>query len=346
MKLLKQQKIDLNNPQYTDKLNLTKENLLKFYSDYDYIKAYFPHLEVNTVISSPFRKDDHPSFSIFYSKRHNCLLYKDFKTGDKGDFVMFIQKMLIIYSYKRTLQQIAVDFNLQDWFLINSEDCFKLDVKVIKHNKPIEELIGHEYDLKVQLRAWNNIDLTYWRLYGISLQTLKKYNVFPIRGYFHNKEFRYTPLLSYAYVEIKDEKLTYKVYRPFENKRYKWRTNHEKGVHQGYRQLPLYGDLLIITKSLKDVMSLYENLHINAIAVQAETVSIKDSVMDEYKNRFDKVMTLFDNDEAGSKASRIYYELYGIPSIFMPLHYVVTKDFSDLICNYGITEALEFLVNY
>lgn len=338
--------IDLNDPIYTTrKLFLTKDNLLKFYTDYDYIKAYYPELEVGSTVHSPFREDKHPSFSIFYSRTNDCLLYKDFSTGEIGDFIMFIRKMTSCFSYRDAIKQIIVDFNLEKHFQWdNEEEINKTDITAKKYNIDVKDLESDEYDLKIKLKKhFEPWDIDYWRLFGIELKTLLKYHVVPIEGYFHNKEYRYTPKFSYAYIEFKDQKLTYKIYRPFENKFYKWRTNHPRGVHQGYTQLPDMGTILIITKSLKDVMSLDAVAHVRAIAIQAETVKIKDSVIDEYKRRFTKIYTLFDNDETGKKAAELYKEMYNIDTITIPNMYQVTKDFSDLVCNYGKEEAISFI---
>ena len=45
----------------------------------------------------------------------------------------------------------------------------------------------------------------------------------------------------------------FKIYRPLNSKYTKWRTNLEITDIQGYAQLPDTNDLLIITKSLKDI---------------------------------------------------------------------------------------------
>jgi 5S rRNA maturation endonuclease (ribonuclease M5) len=109
-------------------------------------------------------------------------------------------------------------------------------------------------------------------------------------------------------------------------------------------QLPSKGELLIITKSLKDVMSIHDCLSIPAIGLQSESVMMKDSVMDEYKSRFQKVICLFDNDEAGKKLSANFSEKYNIPHFFVPELPGVT-DFSDLVKVTGKDEAIKFYKN-
>ncbi len=149
---------------------------------------------------------------------------------------------------------------------------------------------------------------------------------------------------AYAYVEIKDGKVSYKIYQPLENKIKKWINNANYTVHQGYTQLPDSGELLIITKSLKDVMSLHDCMGISAIGLQSESVMMKESVMEEYKNRFSKVICLFDNDEAGKKLSESFTVKYNIPHFFVPELPKVT-DFSDLVKAVGIEEAVIIINN-
>jgi hypothetical protein len=80
-------------------------------------------------------------------------------------------------------------------------------------------------------------------------------------------------------------------------------------------------------------MSIVENVKINSIGVQSETCFIKDTVIEEYKQRFDSVLTLFDNsinDNQGRQQASQYQKLYGVNPIFIPEKYGA-KDFSDLV---------------
>jgi nitrogenase molybdenum-iron protein alpha/beta subunit len=142
--------------------------------------------------------------------------------------------------------------------------------------------------------------------------------VFPISHVFYNDNAVKTASHAYAYVEHKDGKVTYKIYQPFEDKLKKWINNANYSVHQGYRQLPKSGEL--------DVVG------VPAIGLQSESVMMKDSVMDEYKSRFKKVVCLFDNDDAGRKLAKEFSKRYDVPS-FIVLPLGGSKDFSDLVKN-------------
>ena len=66
----------------------------------------------------------------------------------------------------------------------------------------------------------------------------------------------------------------------------KWKSNQI----QGARRLPKYGgDLLIIQKSMKDVMCMYE-LGIIAIAPNSENLFLNDNQLEKVKNKFKRII--------------------------------------------------------
>jgi len=322
--------INLNDPKYISKKFVTKTDLYKHYSEYDILRAYFGDIKINTVISSPLRKDNHPSFNIFYSPVNGCLLFKDFTTDDKGDIIRLVQLKYSLPIYQDALNKIAFDFGLNKEFEL-PKTMKKEDIDIVKYDIGLSSYCEkYQYNIQISIRNWELRDYDFWRSFGISSFTLKKYNVIPISGYFVNAFEVKTPDIAYAYIELKDNKVTYKIYRPTKDKALKWRTNNSDDVHPGYMQLPKNSNLLIITKSLKDVMAIDENCDIACIAIQAETNYIKEHVMLEYKQRFKYVISLFDNDDTGKTQAERYKDIYNIPSIFIPEKYEC-KDFSDLI---------------
>ena len=74
----------------------------------------------------------------------------------------------------------------------------------------------------------------------------------------------------------------FKIYRPLASKYTKWRTNLTTSDVQGLAQIPEKGDLLIITKSLKDVMVLYE-MGYTAISAASETTFIPEDIISGLK---------------------------------------------------------------
>jgi hypothetical protein len=322
--------INLNDHKYQPRSDITKEELLKKYSEYDIYKHYIGDFDVGEVFKSPLRRDDdRPSFNIFYSKRYDTLLFKDF-AGKRGDCIRFVQLLLSLGTYREAINKIDSDLG-------HTTSIKPAPSKIVKQPKVAMKM-------SIVVRDWEDRDLEYWRQYAILPSTLKYYNVVPIQGFYTYSVYRETKDMAYAYLEYKDKDLTYKIYRPTVRKSDKWRSNAPFGVHQGYKQLPHSGDILVITKSLKDVMSIYQNAAIPSVAVQSETCFIKDTVVNEYKFRFDRVITLFDNDKQGKEQAESYEKMYDIPSIFIPEKFGV-KDFTDLVRLIGIHEAVKELNN-
>lgn len=89
-------------------------------------------------------------------------------------------------------------------------------------------------------------------------------------------------------------------------------------------------------------MSLYDVLNISAVGIQNEKIVVKDTVMDEYFKRFNKVLGFFDNDSTGKELSEVYTEKYGIRCILSPFE--KSKDFSAMIKNEGINTSTETIL--
>jgi len=112
----------------------------------------------------------------------------------------------------------------------------------------------------------------------------------------------------------------------------------------GWRILPETGNVLIITKALKEVMSIYETLSVPSIAIQSESLIIKENVLEELKLRFKHIVGLFDNDRQGKIISDKYKEL-GITPIFIKDY----KNYTDRIEQDSIENAkneLTKLINF
>ena len=138
----------------------------------------------------------------------------------------------------------------------------------------------------------------------------------------------------------------FKIYRPYsKNKSAKWRTN--TGLHdlQGWAQLPQYNDLLIITKSLKDVMVLYK-LGYHAIAPGSESASLPVKIVDQLKERFKKIIILFDYDDGGLNGASKLNNKFGFDKVFIPYEYKEihnAKDVSDFYKEFGKDKTIKML---
>jgi len=304
---------------------ITEEEILKRTTEYDIYSFYMPKkFEIGRIMSSPFRNDLHPSFGIFKSSRTGSLLFKDQATGDVGNCFKFVS-ILFNLTYKQSLQKIwdeVVTHNVVSDHGIKIRDYYKNKKTIVS----------------VKRKNFTKTDDEYWGQYYIDRDTLKHFNVFPIQKFWVNEftgKFTYTdesPMYAYKVFN------SFKVYRPYaEFKKDKWRNGCGQYDIQGWEQLPESGDLLVITKSLKDVMVL-SLFNIPAIAPMGENTLLPRNAVDEAKNRFKRLIMLYDYDDGGLKGCQKMQEEYDIPYTFIPKHYLDiygVKDISDHIKEFG-----------
>lgn len=330
--------IDLNDIPYQE---LSSELILSKVSEYQIFAFYIPKLELNRAICSPLRNDDVPSFSVFYASGLDKLLFRDFATKEKGDCFVFVSKLFNI-NYYQALKKIAYDFGLLTGGM--SVEKNKIIIPKTKDYKS-----GKEVHIGIKKQDYTYRDIQFWAQYGISINTLQRYNVFSCKFIFLNDHIIAVDNMknpAYAYLEAKDGKYTYKIYQPYD-KEYRFISNVDKSVWQGWTQLPNRSDKLIITKALKDVMAITELTGIPAVAMQAETTDPKPHIIDQLKSRFDKVYLLYDNDFSkevnwGRQYGRDISERFNLIQIEIDDVYQ-SKDFSDLVKLHGKEEAILFL---
>lgn len=306
--------------------DISMDYILSKVSEYDIYAKYLGQFKVGGIYNSPFRKDNNPSFGIFYSKKTNKLLFKDHGSGICGDVTKFVGEMNHLYNYNDILKQIIKDMHIKNSTV----------TKVTTTYVPQEETV-----IGIVRQPFTQIDLKYWSQFGITEHTLNKYNVFSIKYYLCNgivKGIYKDENPMYAY-KVYDR---FKVYRPLGDKFTKWRNNLTSYDIQGYEQLPKKGDLLIITKSLKDVMT-FRELGYYAISPSSESTFIPDEVYEQLKTRFKRIVLMFDRDPAGVKFVYKLYRKYGLYAIFMHKKYK-QKDLSDGVKAFGQQEIKNFLL--
>ncbi len=307
---------------------VSKENILKHLSDYDVFNYFMPNFAIGGIFNSPLREDDNrPSFGVFFSKKYpDTLLFKDLATGEMGDCFIFAQKFMGM-NYYDVLEKIIIDFNLDEYFNIktNYKYCSHRN-GVITPKEKIPKFNEHEHNfIGVKTREWNEFDKIYWKGYGIKRRTLELYNVYPISLIFLNDFIINAEQYAYCYIENKDNIIRYKIYQPF-SKKLKWINNFLDGTLSGFTQLPETGDLLFIASSLKDGLVLHE-LGYNFIAPQSEGHLLKESVLNDLKMRFNKIISFYDNDKAGIDFAIRNKELYDID--YITTGDIFNKDISD-----------------
>ena len=247
-------------------------------------------------------------------------MFKDHGTGECGNVIKFVSLFTGITNYADILKDIVSRLKItNDTKLVSSK----------QNITPTETVIG------VVRQDFTKIDTDYWSQFNISLQTLKKFGVSSIKYYLCNgivKGIYKDDNPMYAYKVYNH----FKIYRPLGDKYTKWRNNLTELDIQGYKQLPKEGDVLFITKSMKDVMCFYE-MGIPAISPSSESTFIPNKVLEQLKKRFKRIIILFDRDPAGIKYSRKMSKQTGLEAMFIHKKFKA-KDVSDAIKLNGFEE--------
>lgn len=270
-------------------------------------------------------KDTNPSFYVFYSTEKNTYLFRDFSTGLSGNGVELVKQLYKLENNWIAMQKILQDYNKY----------------VSTHGKEINNdfQIQERYKVKsFTTRNWNTLDVEFWSKCKISSNLLSKYNVIPLEEFTLTKpdnEFQVKTPRMYGYFR-KDGSL-YKVYQPGrENKFFK-----VAPYIQGVDQLTFKVPYLVICSSLKDMLA-FLTLNIKnaeVIAPDSENIILPERIIKTLKEKYNKIVTLFDNDEAGYRSMQEYKKMYDLDFV----HFKYEKDLADCIMVHGINNTRELL---
>lgn len=315
---------------------VTKEGILTYIQDIDIYRLYTgQEVTLKNAIKSPLGEDTKPSFGYFIGDKKE-ILFNDFRYGG-GDCIKFVQ-LLFGLNYFEALSKIVIDFNLGYYFYFKQIEKTSKEYNPNNYEQKDKILrTANKFLLGKRKRPWESYDLLFWNQFGIDINTLKKFRVQPISHIFINGNPIKADKYAYCFIEQKDGRQTIKIYQPF-NDKFKWINNHNSSVWQGWDQLPKKGNKVVLTSSLKDVMTVTSMLGIPAVALQAEGVKPKKEVMLELHSRFPEIILLYDNDydkdtNWGQKfAEELYNDYDFLKNSIIPTNYK-SKDISDLAKN-------------
>lgn len=315
------------------KSSVSLDDILSKVTEADILSYYLGVTTVPTIINSPLRKDNRPSFGL-YSPNGKRVYFVDFATKDRGGLFDLLGQMWNC-SYKEVLTRINEDI---------SKFCSGAN---IHSYTPCAVRSTNSYnkntDLQCKIRDWRDYDIEYWASYGITLDWLKYAEVYPISHKIVIKDgHRYVfgaDKYAYAYVEHKDNKTFIKIYQPLNKKGYKWTSNIDRSVWSLWTKIPKYGNNLILSSSVKDCLNIMCNLGIPSICLQGEGYLPKPQIMKELKSRYKNIIIFFDNDfnnpnNPGHNDAKRLSEEYNLKMIEIPKEYE-SKDPSDLYKNHG-----------
>jgi 5S rRNA maturation endonuclease (ribonuclease M5) len=275
-------------------------------------------------------KDKIPSMFIY--RNGDYYKFKDFSSGFQGDKVELVRYLFNYDTRSKAINRILDDYR-----------------EYLKYNTPAERGPIQFHDkFKVtdyQMRHWNSQDSKFWMSFRISSAILERYNVVPLEFFTMEKtevdgsvtSYRFARPYVYGYFRQDGE--LYKIYMPkVQEKKFIKIQNYTQGMDQ----LQYDSKYLLIVSSLKDLMS-FKKLgigNIECIAPDSENTMIGESVINKLRERYSKIIVLFDNDEPGIKAAQRYQDKYNIPHVILDM----SKDLSDSVRDHGIEPVRDKLL--
>lgn len=321
-------------------IQITKADILAKIDCFSIWKYYCKNFEdIDKSFVSELYIDKKPSCRIYSDGLE--LKYKDFGSGEHYDFVYYVVRKYNC-TYYEALNIIASDFKLRDKKLNISPNI------ILSNDVPKLPIVKSKSYIDIVPQGFTKVDFRYWNQYHIPLEMLLEYDIFSCKRVFLYKGekrwiFNYgasNPI--YAYKFTGPNRVSYKIYRPLADKKSKWLFSGGTSEDiEGFDQLPLYGDLLILSKAMKDILCL-KLCGYNAISLQGEANRLSQELVNKLLRRFKEIVVFYDNDEQGIKSSKdlqIQYK-FRILSIDTSTN---CKDFSDYIKKFGLEKGKELI---
>lgn len=301
---------------------LNSENILQCVTELEIYEFYYgSSLKVGSHYLSPFTKGvQRNTFCLFWfvpqklkGEKEPQLWFKDWAFKEKCGNVFKFLSLLFDINYGKVYEMIDYDFALG----------FKqtTNVDYSKRLTNTEKIVQTIIPTKIEIvpKKFTSHGLKYWAKYGITEETLNKFNVRQIEGYYitsQNKPERTYVFTQFAFAYTFVDK--YKIMRPMEDKKYKWLSNNNKYKYEGSLQLPMElvngkwqlkkGRVLTITKAYKEVMFFKQFLDKPAIALVGESVIMPEKGFHTFLAAYEYIIVWLDNDIQGIASTKEYQE--------------------------------------
>jgi len=273
------------------------------------VLGYYPNL--HQKFKSPFRSDKNPGCRFEWKNGYLCLIENTRYKGRLYWNIIHTIMELKNLNFSETLEYIAKG-------------------RFEGVNIPIQKTSLH---IRFTTQEWTKDNLFF-----LDPNILKRENIFLVKDYWWGRSGNWkknkwgTELcIAYYFPETEHTKL----YFPNNPPEQKWFANINSNDIFGLDSLNQEGDLLIITKSQKDRVTLkYHYGYENVIALQNEGCYIPINIVNDLKNRFKRIIIIFDNDPTGYDNAQHLSNLYNIEYKIIESEY---KDsYENFINNYKI----------
>jgi len=286
--------------------------------------VYFLYLgfcELNRKFTNPLRQDNKADCSFYWY--NGVLFFKDFALNKSYTCVSILMEIKKI-TFSKALDEVYDAF-------LGGQKSETYIVKVDRQKKTKEYK-----DIQVKIQKFTEEDIKYLKSFGITSELCKLYNVYSLSHYWVDGLMKYAyntynPVIGYYFNG------RWKLYH-YKASEYRFVSNTSHEDLQGYDQLDWVGELLLITKSLKDVM-VFRKYGINAVAPHSESLSNWKDKIPLLQERYSRVIINFDNDKAGIRATEEVQKIYPLE------HFYVSdeKDISDYYRRFGDLKTQEIL---
>ena len=278
-------------------------------------------------IHSVFQTEKTPSMFIYF-KSGDEYKFKDFSSGKQGSKVTLVSELFNL-PYGEAVNKICADY---ETFLKDNSYASVDEYKIQNKYRVVD----------YEIRHWTNVDAKFWTKFKIDSKILDEYNVSGLSYFTMAKEGDPASEIvfkgNYIYGYFRNDGSLYKIYLPNNPKK---KFIKVQNYIQGMDQLSYDKDYLVITSSLKDLMTFKRLGYKNAesVAPDSENTMIPEQYIKSLKKKYKDVCVLFDNDEAGKVAAEKYQERYGLSYVVLDM----SKDLSDSVKDYGIQKVKEKL---
>lgn len=317
----------------------TKEDILERHSEEELFRRYCPEFKkLNVPFKSEFREEQIPSCRI--SRLRVGIRYRDFGSTDPTmDIWAYLMKKFG-EDFRTVVNRVAGDLGMVKP-LVNPNTS-KSVLKIVKdpYDDPAKKI-------DIKRRDWTIFDQKYWGQYEITIDLLEEYNICPISCFWINGVISYVHDLGYSYNYYHHRgTILRKIYQPNAIRKNKWRSNIDNTVVQGIDNIPKTADLLIISSSMKDIMVL-RLIGFPAVAPNSEQAWIPEKVWEKFKQRYKRIVILFDSDEPGFLSACHFSLLYNVPYIVIPPYLFKPgfKDPSDLVSQVKNLSFVKDIIN-
>jgi hypothetical protein len=301
--------------------------------DYDIYRYYMGDFKIGIAMCNHHRGDRNPSF-VVYVGQSGHLFHRDYADERfRGGPFDLVSQIFVGLNYDGALKKVAADFGITD---ASSQEYKTITSQYVK---PTIDMKRHAI-IHMSARKWEQPDIDYWAAYGISLEDLRKEDVYCVKEWSLNRRKQFIRpgelCFGYRYNE------GFKIYYPGRHKDDgKWTSNITTQLVENLAVLKT-ADRVLITKARKDRLCLQHIFpELAILSVQNESRScFTEAFVAALAGK--EVWVNYDSDDAGVKACKALTEDFGYKYINVPRNYLPVKDFADMFKEFGPEAIKEY----